>query len=43
MGTASITQDLQMEANSQKLIDWFQRLFGPSDPIAPKLAPPKRP
>ena len=43
MGTAITAQDLQMEANSQKLIDWLQRLFGPSDPVAPKLAPPKRP
>lgn len=43
MGTAITTQDLQMEANSQNLIDWLQRLFGPSDPVAPKLAPPKQP
>ena len=43
MGTAITAQDLQMEANSQKLIDWLQRLFGSSDPVAPKLAPPKQP
>ena len=43
MRTAITAQDLQMEANSQKLIDWLQRLFGPSDPVAPKLALPKRP
>ena len=43
MGTAITAQDLQMEANSQNLIDWLQRLFGPSDPVAPKLAPPKQP